>query len=125
MLKPCFLAFVDDPSFRSQVETIVHAKGGEVYFATEGEQLSQLAKTLRPFMVMVDLTELDAEWIFRHISTIVNNSPHLPVLAFVDSDIPKAARVRAERYGCRQVILKNDLIAQLPNIVEKALAKRF
>ena len=123
MLRPCLLAFVEDTSFQSQVETVMRAKGGEVYFATEGEQLSQLAKTLSPFMVLLDLTRLDAEWIYRHIVTIVNDNPKLPVLGMIESNIPMAVRDRATRYGCRLLILKSELLDQLPELVEKGLAQ--
>ena len=121
MLKPCLLAFVEDLSFQPQIKTIVEAKRGEVYFASEGEQLSQLAKTLLPFMVLVDFTKLDAEWLFKHISDIVSTNPKLPVLVFVETTTPKAVRDRIERYGSRLIILKSELLEQFPDLVEKAL----
>lgn len=125
MLKSCLLAFIDDSSLRPQVEAIVEAKDAEVYFATEGEQLSQLAKTLRPFMVLVDLTELDSGWIFKHITNIVNLNPSLPILAFVDPHTPDAVRDRAEKYGCRKVFLESELLEKLPDLIEKGLSEKF
>ena len=125
MLKPCLLAFVDDPSLRSQISAVIETKGAGVYFATEGEQLSQLAKTLKPFMILVDLSELDAEWVFRHITTIVNANPSLPVLSFVDLHTSEAVQDRAKKYGCRSVLLKSELIKILPDLVEKGLSGGF
>ena len=125
MLKPCLLAFVDDSSLRSQIAAVAQTKGAGVYFATEGEQLSQLAKTLKPFMVLVDLSELDAEWIFRHITTIVNANPNLPILSFVDLHTSETVPDRAKKYGCRLVLLKSELIETLPDLVEKGLSEGF
>lgn len=125
MLKPCLLAFVEDKDFRSIIETVVRYSGAEAYFAAEGEQLSQLAKTFAPFMVLVDLSELDAEWIFKHISTIKDMNPKLPIFAFLEPDAPQSAQDRAEHYGCTAVFPKEKLFEQLPGLVTKALSGGF
>jgi len=76
-------------------------------------------------MVLVDLSNSDAEWLFKHISAIVEMNPKLPVFGFSESQIPTAVRDRAERYGCRLIFLKPELLEELPNLLTKALSGGF
>lgn len=120
MVKPCLLAFVDDLFLKSSIDGIAEAKDIDVYFATQGEQLSQLAKTIVPFMLVVDLSGPDSEWLFRHIGEIGYIHPNLPILGFI-SRVQDDVRTRAEKYGCRAVLTKVDLTKKLPEAIERAL----
>ena len=122
MEKPCLLVFVDNLFFQTQIEGIARGKGIDVYFATRGEQLSQLAKTIAPLMMIVDLSGLDSEWIFRHISEVGFANPGLPIIAFI-SHVQEDVRARAERYGCRTIFTKSELKKKLPETIEKVLRK--
>ena len=124
MNKPCLLAFVDDLFFQSQIEGIAKAKDIDFYFATRGEQLSQLAKTLAPSVMLIDLSGLDSEWLFRHIIVIGNMRPDLPIIAFV-SHVQQDIRDRAEKYGCKFIFTKSELIKRLPETIENILRKTF
>ena len=92
----------------------------DFYFATQGEQLSQLAKTLAPSMIIIDLSGLDSEWLFKHISEIRNTRPHLPIIAFI-AHVQEAVRERAEKYGCNYIFTKSELLKKLPDRIEKIL----
>jgi len=120
MNKPCLLAFVDDLFFRSQIEGLAEDKKMDFYFATQGEQLAQLAKTLSPSIIVLDLSGLDSEWLFRHISDIRNTRPNLPIVAFI-SHIQQAVRDRAEKYGCHYIFTKSELMKKLPDTFERIL----
>ena len=117
MQKPSLLAFVDDLHFRSEIERIAQAKEIDFYFAAPGEQLSQLVKTLNPFLILVDLSGQDSEWLFRHMSAIGYARPKLPIVGFVTA-LQKEVRERAEKYGCRLILEKSELIEKLPDVIE-------
>ena len=120
MKKPCLLAFVEDLYFQSQLEGIARSKNVELYFASQGEQLSQLVKTYAPFMMVIDLSGLNSDWIFRHIGNIMEDNPRFPIVAFI-SHIQEAVRQRAEKYGCRFILTKSQLAKKLPETVEQIL----
>ncbi|MBI3999007.1 MAG: hypothetical protein HY351_00180 [Candidatus Omnitrophica bacterium] len=122
MNKPLLLAVINSLYFQSQIEGIAQAKNIDFYFATQGEQLSQLAKTLSPSIMVVDLSGLDAEWIFKHISDINHMRPDLPIVGFV-SHVQQTVRERAEKHGCKFVFTKSELVKQLPETIEKVLRK--
>ena len=124
MNKPCLLVFVRDLYFKSRIEGIAEAKKIDYYFATQGEQLSQLAKNLAPFMILLDLSGLDSQWLFRHISQIRNSRTDLPIAVLI-SHVQEAVRQRAESYGCNFVFTKSELLKKLPETIEKALRKTF
>jgi len=120
MKKPCIVVFVESIYFSSQLEGIAKAKDVELYFASQGEQLSQLVKTFAPLMMIVDLSGLNSDWIFRHISSIVENNPRFPIVAFI-SHVQEDVRQRAEKYGCRFILTKSQLVKKLPETIEQIL----
>lgn len=122
MNKPLLLAVVSDLYFQSQIEGIAQSKKIDFYFARQGEQLSQLAKTLSPSIVVADLSGVEAEWIFRHIGNINNMRPDLPIVGLV-SHVQQAVRERAEKYGCKFVFTKSELAKKLPETIERILRK--
>ena len=124
MDKPLLLAFVRSPYFQSRIQNIAECKKLDFYFGAQGEQMSQLAKTLAPFMVLVDLSGLDSEWLFRHISQVCNTRPELPIVAFISKD-QESVRERAERYGCNLIFTKSELFKKLPGAIENFLRKSF
>ncbi len=120
MKKPCVLAVIESLYFRSQLEGIARSKDVELYFASQGEQLSQLVKTFAPLMMIVDLSGLNSDWIFRHISNIIENNPRFPIVAFI-SHVREDVRQRAEKYGCRFILTKSQLAKKLPETIEQIL----
>ncbi len=120
MNKPCALAFVEDQFLRSQFVEAGKSTGVDFYFASQGEQLSQLAKTLAPFLVILDLTGLDTGWLFKHISMIKNSRPKLSIVGYVFID-QEDVRERASHYGCTAVVLKGEIFRKLPDIIESAI----
>lgn len=124
MIKPCLLAVVDDLYFQSQIQGIAVSKQIEVYFATQGAQLVELAKTIAPFMMVADLSERESEWVFRHISEIVSDKPDFPIAVFI-SHLQQDVRERAEKYGCRFIFTKSEFVRRFPETVEQCLRKGF
>lgn len=122
MNKPLLLAIVDDLYFQSQIEGIAKSKQIDFYFATQGDQLTQLAKTLAPSIMVADLSGVESEWIFRHIGNISNMRPDLPIVGLV-SHVQQTVRERAERYGCKFIFTKSELAKKLPETIEKVLRK--
>ena len=120
MKKPCVLAVIESLYFRSQLEGIARSKDVELYFASQGEQLSQLVKTFAPLMMIVDLSGLNSDWIFRHISNIIENNPRFPIVALI-SHVREDVRQRAEKYGCRFILTKSQLVKKLPETIEQIL----
>jgi len=120
MKKPCVLAVIESLYFRSQLEGIARSKDVELYFASQGEQLSQLVKTFAPLMMIVDLSGLNSDWIFRHISNIIENNPRFPIVALI-SHVREDVRQRAEKYGCRFILTKSQLAKKLPETIEQIL----
>ncbi len=120
MRKPCILASVEDLYFQSQLEGIARSRNVELYFASQGEQLSQLVKTFAAFMMVIDLSGVNSDWIFRHISEIIETNPRFPIVVFI-SHVQEAVRQRAEKYGCRFIFTKSQLIKKLPETIEQIL----
>ncbi|MBI1978345.1 MAG: hypothetical protein HYS55_06290 [Candidatus Omnitrophica bacterium] len=122
MNKPCLLAYVSDLYFQSRIEAIAEAKKLDFYFATQGEPLSELVKNFSAFMLVVDLTELNPDWIFRHLSEVLHRDNTFPIVGFV-SHVQEAVRERAEKYGCYRVYTKSELLKKLPDTIETVLRK--
>lgn len=122
MFKPRLLVYLEGPQFRTEIQKTAEVKKIDFYFATQGEQLSQLAKTYVPFLMLIDLSGLDVGWLFRHISIIKNMRPNFPVCVMV-SEEQEGIRFRAEKYGCDKIIAKSELIQELPDMIENALRK--
>ena len=124
MNKPCLLAYARTTFVHSQIETVAEAQKLDAYFATQGEQLSQLVKTMAPFMMLLDLSGQDSGWMFRHISTVKSMKSDFPIVGLVAND-EEAMRERAERYGCNAVLTKKELPKKLTKVVQAALEKRL
>ena len=122
MFKPRLLVYLEGPQFRTEIQKTAEVKKIDFYFATQGEQLSQLAKTYVPFLMLIDLSGLDVGWLFRHISIIKNMRPNFPVCVMVPEE-QEGIRFRAEKYGCDKIIAKSELIQELPDMIENALRK--
>jgi len=120
MQKPCLLVYINDLYFQSVIEEIVLAQNMDVYFAAQGEQLSQLAKTLAPFMMIVDLSGIDSEWLFGHIGSIRPMRPEFPMVALVSQEQDEV-RDRAEKYGVNRVLTKAEFVKKLPDVIEHFL----
>ena len=120
MQKPSLLVYINDLYFQSVIEEVAHTQNLDVYFATQGEQLSQLAKTFAPFMMLVDLSGTDSEWLFRHIGSIRVVRPEFPIVAFISQD-QEEIRDRAEKYGANRVLTKAEFVKKLPDVIERYL----
>src|SRR3989338_5285032 len=83
MNKPCLLAYAKTTTLYSQIEAIAEAQKLDSYFATQGEQLSQLVKTMAPFMMLLDLSGQDSGWMFRHIITVKSMKSEFPIVGLV------------------------------------------
>ena len=122
MNQPCLLAFVNNSKFQAWLQGIAESKKLDYYFARRGEQLSQLVKTYAAFMLVVDLTGADSEWLFRHISQIRSTNLEIGIIAFA-SRLQEATRERAQKYGCQFVFTKSELIKNLPEVIETVLRR--
>ena len=120
MDKPCLLVYAEDQSLKSQIEEIAGAQNLYIQFATQGDQLSQLAKTFAPFMMVLDLSGLNSEWLFRHIGSIRHAQPDFPMVGLIASGQDEV-RDRAEKYGCNRVLTKSELTKALPKVIEHFL----
>lgn len=122
MFKPRLIVYLEGPKFKSEIQKIAEEKKVDFYFATQGDQLSQLAKTYAPFLMVIDLSGLDVGWLFRHISVLKNMRPNVLLCVMVPEE-QEAIRFRAEKYGCDKIITQSELIQELPEIIENALRK--
>lgn len=123
MNKPCLLIYLEDPDLRSFIEGIAAEKQLDFYFATQGEQLLQCVKALRPLMMIVDLSGLNTEWLFKHIAGIMEIKSNFPLVAFVASD-EEGIRYRLERAGCKVILKKSEVERKLPEVIENILRGR-
>ena len=124
MEHPCCLVFINDEGLRSQLEEMFQAKEIDCYFIKQGDQLSQLVKNWNPFMMVIDLSSADSEWIFRHIAGVELTRPGFPIVALV-SDAQETLRRRAESYGCRFIFTESEFLEKLPGTVDGILTKRL
>jgi DNA-binding response OmpR family regulator len=124
MQRPCLLVYVNDTASQSQIENIAQAQNIDVHFAAYGDQLTQLAKTIAPFTIILDLTALDSEWLFRHISSIRGMKPDLPVVALIP-ELQEETRDRAEKYGCNRLLLKTEIERILPKLVGQFVLRSY
>ena len=116
MDKPCFLVYIDDQSLQFKIEEIASSQNLYIHFVTQGEQLSQLAKTFAPFMMILDLSGLNSGWLFRHIGAIRINQPTFPIVGLINPD-QDDVRDRAEKYGCNYVFTKSECAKTLPKVI--------
>ncbi|OGX06346.1 MAG: hypothetical protein A3G87_01720 [Omnitrophica bacterium RIFCSPLOWO2_12_FULL_50_11] len=124
MNRPWLLVFVEDPDLRTLIEEIAQEKQLDFHFAAQGEQLLQSVKTLRPMMMIADLSGLNTEWLFKHIAEIANLQPDFPIVAFLASR-EEGARYRLEHAGCKMVLHKSEVEKKLPEAIENVLKGRF
>jgi hypothetical protein len=126
MKDPTCLAFVSSGNLHLQpdLEAIFKEKGVSCYFLKQGDPLTQLAKTWAPFMLLVDLTGQESEWIFRHIAQLEETFTNFPVVAVV-KEIEDAVHRRAESCGCRFVLSEENLIEKLPDIIEDIIERKI
>ena len=122
MFKPRLIAYLEESKFKTKIQEIAELKKIDICFATQGDQLSQLAKTYVPFLMLIDLSGLDAGWLFRHISILKNMRPNFPICVVVPEE-QESIKARAEKYGCDKIITQSELIKEFPNIIENAFRK--
>ncbi len=122
MFKPCCIIYLETDQHVEKIRKIAEEKKIVFYWAAQGDQLSQIAKTYAPFLMIVDLSGLDSGWLFRHISILSHTKQPFPLCAIVD-DEQENVRMRAEKYGCDKIVTKSEFIRKLPDIVESALRK--
>lgn len=123
-MRQCLLAFIDDQGIQARISGVAEEKQVECYLARWGEQLSQLAKTLNPFLVVIDLSGRDSEWLFKHINIIKYNNPRLRIVGMTEqgqTDIED----RAASAGCDMVLSKPEFFRRFPGIVEAVLGKAW
>jgi DNA-binding response OmpR family regulator len=118
MNKPCLLIYVEDISLRPLIEEMADAQNLYVQFATQGDQLAQLAKTFAPFMMILDLSGLNSEWLFRHIGSIRHAQPNFPIVGLIASGQDEVGD-RAEKYGCNQILTKSEFAKKAPGIIKR------
>ncbi len=121
MFKPCLLIYLEDSFFnKEQIETIAKNKKIEVLFVNRGDQLTQSVKTYQPFAAVFDLTGVDCEWIFKHVSIIKHANPRFMIAAIVPLDGEDLSS-RAEKYGCSKIITRGAFLKWFPTLIENAL----
>jgi len=114
------LVAVNDLFFQSQIEAAAKAEGARCEFATRGEHLAQMVRNFKPFLLILDLSSSDSEWIYKHIGDIKDKDPSFPIVAFLPH-IQEAEKARAESAGCDAVFPKSAFSKKLPQIIKKYL----
>lgn len=122
MFKPCAIVYLEDPALQNDVQKIADSKNINVSFAGRGDQLAQLVKNNKAFLLIVDLSGLDSAWLFKHLSAIKYTNPEFPIYGILGAE-DEAQRSRAEKYGCKQCLLLAEWLSQLPDIIETHLRK--
>lgn len=111
---------VNDLFFQSQIEVAVKAEGARCEFATRGDHLAQMVRNFKPFLMLLDLSGHDTDWIYKHIGDIKERNPSFPIVAFL-SHVQEAEKARAESAGCDSVLPKSVFSKSLPKIIKKYL----
>ena len=124
MSKPICFIYVEDLDFREKLREVVLTLDINEYFLTRGDQIYQLVKNWVPFMLVVDLTGPESEWIFKHIAMIESSVPDFPILAIVP-DNQEHARQRAESYGCGIILTKKEFAKKIHAQIERVLRKKL
>ena len=114
------IAYLEGPEFEALIKTVVEEKGVEYYLVHQGDQLSQLAKTYNPFLMLLDLCSPESGWLFKHITEVKSLKPRLPIVV-IYNPMDSAIQMRAQSYGCDFLISRHDFIEQFPLIVESTL----
>ena len=124
MHKPICLIYLNELEFKANLKTWAEEFGIECYFVMQGEQLYQLVKNWAPFMILVDLTAADTEWLYKHIAMIQLFKPGFQMLAIVPEH-QERPRQRAEGYGCKFVLTRAEFVKKAPKLIEKILNKQM
>jgi CheY-like chemotaxis protein len=119
MHKPCLLVFISDPNLESFLTRLAEDKGCDCYFARPGEQLLQLAKSIAPFMLLVDVTEIENEWLLKYVSEIKYAKPDFLIVALAGPT--ESLHHRLESAGCKRIFTKKNFEEKFGQTIEEAL----
>ncbi len=114
------LVITSDSECRLQMEAIAAEELIECYFASHGDHLSDLAKRLNPFMLFVDFTSEEPDWILKHLSEIKAKHHNFPIVGMVSGD-EEADQVRLQKAGCEQVLTKDVFTSKIRSLILRYL----
>ncbi len=115
-MNPLILAIVSDPECRLQIESGAGEIGAEIIFVSFGEHLTDLVKRMNPFILIVELTEDNSNWIQKHISEIKGSRFDFPVLGITGNTESEYARL--ERAGCRPIVTREVFVKTAKSLIE-------
>jgi len=118
MERPCVLAFLNDPGLEHDLQEAVEVMHLDIYFAMQGEHISQLAKTYHAILLIVDLTVHDPSWLFKHIHLIKNANARFPIIGLVPV-FRDDLRDRAEKSGCTLVLTKPEFAKKYQELIPR------
>jgi len=88
----------------------------DIYFALQGEHISQLAKTYHAVLLIIDLTVHDPSWLFKHIYVIKDANSRFPIIGLVPA-FRDDLKDRAEKSGCTTVMTKPEFAKKYHEII--------
>ena len=119
-MKDILLVAAEDPSLKSEIASAAKIEMVKCHFVSRGEHLTQMVKNWDPFLLIVDLSSDDAEWMFRHIGEIKMEKHDFPVIGIV-SKTQEAPKMRAQAAGCDLVLPKAVFLDKIPKLLQRFL----
>lgn len=112
------LVITADPECRSRIEAVAGEEMIECYFASHGDHLTELVKRLNPFLLIVDFSSEELDWIIKHVSEIKDRHHNFPIIGVI-SDEGESNETRMQKAGCDHVIRKTRFLKNIKTWIEK------
>lgn len=107
ILYPTVLVAEDSPDTRIMLKRAFELKGYRVFEAEDGEQALELAKRIRPSLIVIDLNMpvLDGLETVKNFRELEGNGDHIPIVAITAYDVYGMEQAALET-GCNTYLSK-------------------
>ena len=109
-----------NPPIRKKIEVVASKESIECYFVSYGDHLLELVKKMNPFLLIVDFSSNESDWVMKYISEIKALHRQFPIAAIVSGE-SEADELRLQRAGCDRIIATENLADELPSLMSKFL----
>ena len=114
------LVVTSDAEYQSQFEAIAGEYLIDCHFASFGEHLSDLVKRMNPFLLVVDFSIDNQNWIIKHLSEIKGSRPAFPIIGIISGD-SEAEELRMQKIGCDHVFPRERFLKKAGGLIERYL----
>lgn len=116
------LLVTGDSECRLEVEAAASRDAIDCYQVSFGEHLSELVHRFRPFLLIIDFTARENDWLLKHLSEIKDDYHDFPVIGIITGENDSDS-IRLERAGCSKVLTKEQFKEKAKYWIDKYYTK--